>query len=234
MSDHAAARFGSVKLLVGVAVGIAASVVGLWLYGATQKGDKEQAQAELVQLAEANQRACKSNPAQAAQILGAGVCQQTKEIVERPPAEKGDPGATGPRGPQGPAGPAGPQGPRGVPGPQGIAGPSPGCLILISRCQGGQGPQGVQGLTGAPGDQGEAGPPGPQGEPGEAGPKGESGTAGPAGPQGEAGAVGPQGPPGPAGPSCPEGSALKQQQVVTTEQPTGVQVLACVLDDQSP
>lgn len=39
---------------------------------------------------------------------------------------------------------------------------------------------------------------------------------------------------GEAGPTCPEGSTLQKQQVLTTEAPTGLWVLACVLDDQNP
>lgn len=40
--------------------------------------------------------------------------------------------------------------------------------------------------------------------------------------------------PGPPGPTCPEGSTLQKQQVVTTEAPTGLWILACVLTDQNP
>lgn len=40
--------------------------------------------------------------------------------------------------------------------------------------------------------------------------------------------------PGPPGPTCPEGSTLQKQQVVTTEAPTGLWILTCVLTDQNP
>lgn len=223
MSDRSAVKF----LSLSIAAGIAAGIVVLWIYGATQKDDKQQAQAELVQLAEANQAACKRSPTEAARILGPGVCAKSKEIVDRPPAEKGDPGA---RGPIGPAGPAGPPGPRGPSGPAGANGPAPGCLILVSKCQGVQGPRGLQGLTGPSGAVGEAGPAGPQGPAGEAGPKGEQGEQGTQGIQGEQGPAGPQGPPGPAGPSCPSGSTLQTRHINTTEEPTGTAVLVCVLD----
>jgi hypothetical protein len=203
----------------------AVMLIGLALYGTRQKDDKQDAQAELVGLAEANQAACRRfGTVEAEKVLGAGKCQQTKEIVERPPAEKGEPGARGPVGPQGPAGP---QGPRGPSGPAGANGVSPGCLILVSKCQGAEGPRGFPGLTGPPGAAGEAGPAGPAGE---QGPKGEAGDQGPKGDQGDQGPEGPQGPPGPAGPACPTGSTLQTRHVNTSEEPTGTAVLVCVLD----
>lgn len=227
MSDRSAVKF----LSLSIAAGIAASVVVLWIYGTTQKDDKQQAQAELVSLAEANQRACKSDPVTAARVLGAGVCQQTKEIVDRPPAEKGDPGAVGARGAQGEKGP---KGDKGDPGTSGRNGQSPGCLILVSKCQGPQGPRGPQGLTGGLGPAGGEGPTGPGGPAGEQGPKGDQGDLGPKGDRGDQGDQGPIGPQGPAGPTCPNGSSLQKQHVITTEAPAGTWVLVCVLDDQNP
>lgn len=239
MTDRSAVKY----LSLSVAAGIAAGIVVLYLYGATQKDDKEAAQAELVQLAEANQAACKRDPTVAAKILGAGVCQQTKEIVERPPAEKGDPGATGARGPVGPPGPAGPPGPQGSPGPAGRPGatgrpgPTPGCLILITKCQGQPGVDGLTGAPGQPGTPGTAGVDGKDGAPGTPGADGKDGAPGEPGKDGAPGKDGPPGPPGPAGPAgptCEAGSSLQKQHVVTTEQPTGVWVLNCVLDEQLP
>lgn len=203
------------------------------LNASDQREGKEAAQTELVQLAEQNQAACRRDPVTAARVLGAGVCQQTKEIVDRP-GPKGDSGERGPQGPPGPKGETGATGAQGPIGPRGPAGPTPGCLILVSRCQGPTGPPGVPGLTGPSGAAGEAGPAGPAGEAGEAGPKGETGSQGPKGDQGDQGPAGPQGPPGPAGPACPEGSSVQQQRVVTTETPTGVLMLVCVADEQNP
>lgn len=217
--------------------GAAAALVVAVLNGSEQRGDKEVAQSELSSLAEQVQAACLRDPVTARKILGADACGKSKEIVERPPAEKGDPGEPGARGAVGPAGPQGPAGPRGPAGPQGIAGQSPGCLILVTKCQGPSGPRGIQGLMGATGDQGpqgEAGQTGPQGIQGEQGPVGEQGPKGEPGEQGPQGPAGPQGPPGPAGPSCPDGSTLQRQQIVTTENPAGVWILVCVLDDQNP
>lgn len=220
-------------LPIAVAAGIAASVVVLWIYGATQKDDKDAARAELVQSAETIKAACAKDPAQVQAVLAdPNACAKAKEITERPPAEKGDPGARGPIGPQGPAGPQGPRGPAGPSGQAGRNGASPGCLILVSKCQGPTGPRGVPGLTGAPGAAGEAGPAGPQGEAGPKGEQGPQGEQGPTGDQGDQGPAGPQGPPGPAGPACPDGSELQTIHVVTTETPAGTAVQACVLTDQ--
>jgi hypothetical protein len=224
-----------VKLLsLAVAAGIAASVVVLWIYGVSQKDDKQRAQAELVQSAETIKAACSRDPATVRALLGADACTKATAIVDRPPAEKGDPGARGPIGPQGPPGAQGPRGPSGAAGRAGTNGQSPGCLILVSKCQGPTGPPGIAGLTGASGAAGEAGPAGPAGPAGEQGPKGPAGDPGPPGSQGDPGPAGPQGPQGPAGPSCPDGSSMQKQHIVTTEQPTGTWVLVCVLDDQNP
>lgn len=203
-----------------------------------QKQDAETgqaaAQSELADLAEKNRAAClRMGPNAAEKVLGKGVCQQAKEIVERPvEGKQGEPGArgaVGPQGPQGPAGPAGPVGPAGVAGKPGSPGASPGCLILVTQCRGPEGPPGVPGLTGPSGPAGETG------AQGETGPKGETGATGPQGLQGETGAKGEQGIPGPAGPPCETGSHLEKQQVLTVEAPiTGVWILACVLDDQNP
>jgi hypothetical protein len=223
------------------------AVVGALLGGAgllvttLQKQGAEDAQAatavELQDLAAKNRAACvRLGAAAAEKVIGRGVCQQAKEIVERP--VEGKPGRDGARGPVGPQGPQGPQGPAGVPGPAGAVGPagangsSPGCLILVTQCRGPEGPAGVPGLTGPLGPAGPEGPVGPagaKGEPGEIGPEGEAGSEGP---KGETGS---QGIPGPAGPVCEAGSTLQKQQVLTAEAPiVGVWILACVLDDQNP
>lgn len=64
-------------------------------------------QAELNDLATKNKAACLRDPVQAAKVLGPGVCQQAKEIAERP----GPPGKQGPQGIPGGPGSPGPQGP---------------------------------------------------------------------------------------------------------------------------
>lgn len=214
--------------------GAAAALVVAVLNGSEQRGDKEAAQGELTSLAEQVQSACQRDPVTARKILGADACGKSKEIVERPPAEKGEPGATGARGPQGPAGPQGPTGPAGPVGPQGAAGRTPPCVLLMGGCQGQDGKDGAAGQDGQPGAagvDGKDGAPGADGAQGEQGPKGDQGIQGPAGPQGP---EGPQGPAGPAGPSCEPGSTLQKLQVITTEAPTGTWILACVLDDQNP
>lgn len=219
----------SVLAMAGACVALVVS----GLNASDQRQGKEAAQSELVGLAEQNQAACRRDPVTAARVLGAGVCQQTKEIVDRP-GPKGDSGERGPQGPAGPKGETGATGAQGPIGPRGPAGPSPGCLILVSKCQGPTGPAGIQGLTGP---SGAAGDPGPAGPAGEAGPKGETGPQGEQGPkgdQGDQGPVGQQGPAGPAGPACPEGSSVQQQRVVTTETPTGVLMLVCVANEQNP
>lgn len=215
------------------------AVVACLLAGASlavtwsQKNDAEVGQAvakdELRDLALKNKAACERDPVKARQVLGANVCEQSKDIVDRPKPEKGDTGARGPVGPAGPQGEQGPRGPAGPAGPPGANGRTPGCLILASQCQGDQGPRGFPGLTGPSGTAGEAGPAGPAGPAGEAGPKGDPGAQGP---DGEQGPVGPQGPPGPAGPSCPAGSTLQKQHFSTTETPTGVEAYVCVLDPE--
>lgn len=224
-------------------IAVAALLIGGagFLITTLQKQDAETGQAaaqnELADLAAKNRAACVRMGANAAEkVLGRGVCQQAKEIVERPvEGKQGEPGARGPVGPQGPQGaqgPAGPAGPTGPVGPAGRNGASPGCLILVTQCRGPEGPPGVPGLTGPTGPAGETGATGPTGPQGETGPKGETGAIGP---QGETGAKGEQGIPGPAGPPCEPGSTLQKQQVLTTEAPvTGVWILACVLDDQNP
>lgn len=224
--------FPAIAMVAIVLAGISLYLVSL--SAGQQRDDKELAQAELVQLAEANQAACQKDPVKAAQILGAGVCAKSKEIVDRPPAEKGDPGATGARGPIGPQGPAGPAGPPGPAGPQGAAGRTPPCLLQLGGCEGQAGKTGVTGPAGPAGPagpngvDGKDGVDGADGAPGDQGPKGESGIQGPQGPEG------PQGPAGPAGPSCEPGSTLQKLHVMTTEVPTGTWILACVLDDQNP
>lgn len=84
-------------------------------------------------------------------------------------------------------------------------------LLLLTGCEGRQGPAGPQGeagpqgaagpqgIAGPQGTQGPAGPPGPQGARGEAGPPGPSGPPGAAGKPGPHGDRGPQGERGPPG-----------------------------------
>lgn len=238
MTTPARQRAYKVLAVLGCVTGFAALVITS-LDASDQRDAKEASQSELVALAEANQAACQKDPTTAARILGPGVCSKAQEIVDRPPVEKGDPGAPGARGPVGPPGPQGPQGPRGPVGPAGVDGQTPGCLILVTKCQGPSGPRGLVGLVGPQGPAGDAGETGPQGEAGPAGPQGAQGEQGPAGEQGPKGdpgetgpqgPAGPQGPLGPAGPSCPDGSTLRQQQVVTTENPAGTPALICVVD----
>lgn len=221
MTERTAVRY----LMVSVGAGIAAAIVVLWIYGATQKDDKQQAQAELVQSAETIKAACAKDPATVRTLLGTDACTKAKEITERPPAQKGDTGARGPMGPQGPRGPAGP------PGRAGTNGASPGCLILVSKCQGPPGPRGFQGLTGP---TGPAGADGADPVDGKDGVDGADGADGAAGKDGAPGKEGPPGPPGPAGPACPDGSSLQTVHVITTEAPTGTAVQACVITDQNP
>lgn len=205
---------------------------------ARQKRDAEDvaasSQVELSNLAAQNQAACKRlGVAEAEKVLGRGVCQQAKEIVDRP-GPPGQPGAQGPIGPVGPAGPRGPQGepgPVGPRGPQGVAGPPPGCALLSSGCIGATGATGETGPQGVPGPAGTAGEQGPKGETGPAGPQGETGPAGPTGPQGPQGEPGPQGIPGPDSSvaKCAElNGELKKVTVQTPDlQPTDI--LVCVL-----
>lgn len=221
----------------GVAVGAflvaAASLVVTTMQKQDAQTGEDVAQSELVQLAQANAAACQRfGTVEAEKVLGAGKCQQAKEIVERPPAEKGDPGATGARGQVGPQGPAGPVGPPGPAGPPGAAGRTPPCALQLGGCQGRDGNDGVAGQDGP---AGPAGTDGVDGKDGVDGADGAPGDQGPKGDQGIQGPDGPPGPPGPAGPSCPDGSSLQKQQVLTTEQPvTGVLMLGCVLTDQNP
>lgn len=223
-------RIYRVIAVVGCAAGVAALAITTAQKLEARSGE-DQAQAELVQSAERIQSACAADPVRTRQLLGPDACSKAKEIIDRPPAEKGDPGARGPVGPAGPQGPAGPAGPQGPTGRQGPAGPTPGCLILVSKCQGPQGPQGFPGLTGPPGAQGETGPVGPEGPEGPVGPKGPEGPAGPAGPEGPQGPIGPQ---GPAGPVCPDGSTAQKVKEVTADHPDGLWVVDCVLQDQNP
>lgn len=220
------------EILAVVAVIAAGTSLGIVTYQKrTAEDGKAAAQSELVQSAETIRRGCMKDPAQVRALLGSTACTDAKAIIDRPPAEKGETGARGTTGAQGPTGPAGARGATGAQGAQGPAGKpgapgaAPGCMILVSRCQGPTGPAGIQGLTG---------PPGPAGPVGPAGPTGDAGPKGPAGDPGAPGGVGPQGPPGPAGPACEAGSSLQKQQVTTTEYPLGLWILACVLDNQQP
>lgn len=151
------------------------------------------AQQELVTLALKNRAACERDPVGAAKVLGPGVCQDAKEITERPPAEKGEPGEPGARGPagpqgeEGPRGPAGPQGATGPRGPAGVDGSSPACLLTANACTG---PTGAQGLPGADGKDGQVGPEGPAGKDGQNGSDGVDGKDGADGAPGERGAQG--------------------------------------------
>jgi len=160
-----------------------------------------------------------------------------KEII----GKQGVPGGQGVQGIQGPPGPQGIQGPPGIQGVRGLPGSSPACLLEPSRCIGATGQPGA--VSTVPGPKGEEGKPGadstvagPQGEQGK--PGADSTVAGPEGQAGKPGAdstvPGPQGKQGPPGPDCPTGSTLQKQQVVTTEAPLGIWVVACVLDDQNP
>lgn len=189
---------------------------------------KAAAQSELVKSAETIRAGCMRDPAQVRTLLGPTACTDAKAIIDRPPAEKGETGARGATGAQGPVGPQGAPGPQGPTGKPGPAGQQPGCLILVSKCQGPTGPRGLEGLTGA---QGAAGVDGTDGVDGKDGAAGTDGAPGDAGPKGD---PGPQGTPGPDGPVCETGSSLEKQQVITTEFPTGVWILVCVLDNQQP
>lgn len=144
------------------------------------------------------QTLCRGGEQTARELRAAGLCDKSREIVNRPGppgprGEQGEPGARGPSGIQGPRGPAGPTGPPGPRGPQGAAGPTPPCLTTAARCQG------SPGIPGVAGPIGPAGPTGPEGPQGPAGPEGPTGPAGAEGPQGPTGATGPEGPAGPAG-----------------------------------
>lgn len=226
-------RWVAVVGIVGCVLG-GASLVLTTVQKKDAEGEKAAAQVELVQSAEKIRAACVADPVKVRALLGPTACADAKAVIDRPPAEKGE---TGARGATGATGPAGPQGAQGPIGPRGPAGPAPGCLILVSKCEGPRGPAGFPGLTGPQGAAGEAGAQGPAGE---AGPKGEPGAQGPAGeqgpqgPQGDPGQVGPQGPAGPAGPSCPDGSSLQKVREITVEQPAGLWVVECVLQDQNP
>lgn len=192
-------------------------------------------QAELNDLATKNKAACLRDPVQAAKVLGPGVCQQAKEIAERPvQGPQGEPGARGPAGPQGERGPRGLPGPAGPRGPQGVAGPPPGCALLSTGCVGAAGQTGPAGPAGATGPQGEQGPKGEQGEQGPEGPigqAGESGPMGPAGPQGPKGEQGPQGIPGPDSSvaKCAELNGELKKLTVQTPTLEPADILVCVL-----
>lgn len=247
MSERTAVRF----LSLSIAAGIAAAIVVLYINGVTQKDDKQQAQAELVQSAEKIKAACTTNPAQVRALLGTDACTKAKEITERPAAEKGDPGAVGPSGAPGRPGPAGRPGP----------GPSTAqvATAVTAYCSGGR----CAGKSPTPAQvaaavaaycasKGEcAGPTGTQGEQGSEGKQGPPPTDAQVaaavtqycgqetspcrGADGADSTVpGPAGPAGPAGPSCPAGSTLQTQHVLTTEAPTGIAVAVCVLTDQNP
>lgn len=112
------------------AVAILGAVLGAVGLGVTtlQKQDAEDtavvSATELNKLAEQNQAACKRlGVAAAEKVLGPGVCQQTKQIVDRP-------------GPPGKTGAAGSQGVQGAPGP----GPSSAqvAAAVASYCEGGR------------------------------------------------------------------------------------------------
>lgn len=180
------------------------SGVAVWMLWASvqlveRRASEDIAQRELTSLAEQNRAACERDPVAAARVLGPGVCQTAKEITERPPAEKGDPGEPGARGPMGPPGEQGPRGPAGDAGPQGARGPtgadgsSPACLMTANACTGPSGARGPVGATGAAGDKGEQGDQGLTGERGAQGLQGATGAKGDTGErgaQGEAGADG--------------------------------------------
>ena len=191
-------RWRLVMAMILGAILVLLALIVLALYGANRNDKANASEQTLGDLAEQVRAACVANPVDARKVFG-DVCGKAKAIDERPAGEKGDPGATGAagaRGPQGPQGEPGPQGPRGPVGPTGMNGHSPGCLILVSQCQGPQGTPGAPGLTGPPGQPGEQGEPGEpgvtgaQGIPGEPGPKGEAGAKGDTGAQGVPGTPG--------------------------------------------
>lgn len=184
-------RFAHRKTLGAVAV-LAALVVltmvNIWTAVSLQQSDQSlsAASAESKDVAVDTQTLCNRNNQTARDLRTAGLCDKTKQIVERPgpPGPRGETGAAGAPGPVGPQGPAGPQGSPGPAGPSGKAGTSPACLLLVSACSGPQGPKGDTGPAGPAGAAGEQGPAGAQGE---QGPKGDTGQTGP---QGEIGAQG--------------------------------------------
>lgn len=222
-------------------------LTGLTLYqGLTTTGQLKHLETELVSAqADRNQIASTQNSSikqtqalyQQVQALGARPVVKAQDIpkivtVQGPPGPQGTPGATGAIGPQGPQGPIGPEGPT---GPQGKTGSYPQCLLAATKCVGAVGPKGETGPIGPQGPAGPQGYPGPAGPPGDAGQTGPQGPAGPAGPQGPKGDPGEPGAIGPAGPTgnCPSGSTLKQEQILTTDQPaTGLKVMICVVDGQ--
>lgn len=168
----------------GLLVAATGLVVTAWQRQDAETG-KEVAVSELLDLAEKNKAACQRDPVEAAKILGSNVCQQAKEITERP--EKGDPGAKGDQGEQGPKGEKGDKGDPGTPcvpqnpgcrGPRGQAGPTPACMLLASKCvgaTGAKGEQGEQGEHGEKGDTGATGDTGAKGDTGDTGAKGDPG-----------------------------------------------------------
>jgi hypothetical protein len=181
------------------------------------------------------QTICAQGGTAAVKLVAAGLCEKTKEIVERP-------GPVGPRGDKGASGPKGDTGPPGTPcaptnpacrGPRGAPGPAPACLLAATKCVGPTGVIGPKGVKGDKGDsvKGDKGDPGEsvKGDPGESikGDKGEPGQSPPCldTPMMCQGAAGQDGAPGPA---CPDGYAPKNVMVLTTEQPiTGEPSIVC-------
>lgn len=249
MSEETRHISKTTKILVLVFMAFIALMAAASLYLAVH-GDgetelKEQAQGQAVQeenekidLADEIQKTCNAGGAVATKLRQQGLCERTKQIVERGPS--GPPGERGPSGgvgPVGPIGPMGPVGPRGATGPRGLIGPpgnSPACLLTPGRCVGPRGPTGTAGDKGPQGDtgsQGEAGPQGPQGETGPQGPEGPKGADGKdcdpltrpecRGPQGPQGPKGEKGDPGdPASDTiCPPGTESRKYTVLTEEGP---------------
>jgi hypothetical protein len=224
-------RWRLIGVMILGAILVILALIALALYGTNRNDKAKTSDQTLGELASQVQAACAANPVDARKVFG-DVCGKAQAIDERPAGQKGDrgePGAQGPIGPQGPPGAQGPRGPVGAVGAVGRAGTngqSPGCLILVSKCQGPTGPPGIAGLTGASGAAGDAGPAGPAGPAGEQGPKGPAGDPGP---------PGSQGPPGPAGPDssaekCASMNGVLEELTVTTTDPlTQAKILVCVL-----
>jgi hypothetical protein len=178
-----------------IAITVATLTAG-WLIWTLQRSDQSLTAANNESKAVATdiQSLCAKKDATAVQLGKAGLCDKTKEIVERPgpPGPRGETGPAGEKGPKGdPGTPCSPSNPdcRGPAGPPGRPGPTPACLFLPSKC------------VGTAGAAGKPGPPGAKGETGAQGPAGAKGDPGPAGTDGKDGAQGPPGATGPAGPT---------------------------------
>jgi hypothetical protein len=155
---------------------MAAAAIFLALHGEGEQKAKEAAQGEVVQkdneikdLSVQVQEVCAQGGAPAAKLRAEGLCDRTKQIVERGPA-----GPQGETGAMGPMGPMGPQGPRGFIGPPGN---SPACLLTPGRCQGPKGADGKDGVDGSDGADGSDGVDGADGQDGQDGLDGKNGVS---------------------------------------------------------